>query len=59
MLALQLNNWNEDRKAQVEFDAYVVQLREDVELAVTIAKERAQTAERRTQQTLFIQIFPQ
>jgi hypothetical protein len=30
MLALELNNWNEDQKAQVEFDEYVVQLKEDV-----------------------------
>ena len=34
MMALQLNNWNEDRKAQVEFDAYIVQLREDVRTAI-------------------------
>ena len=24
MIALQLNNWNEDRKAQAEFDLYIV-----------------------------------
>jgi len=34
MLALQLNNWNEDRKAQAEFDLYLVQLREDVRTAI-------------------------
>jgi hypothetical protein len=35
MIALQLNNWNEDRKAQVEFDEYIVQLREDVRTALS------------------------
>ena len=34
MLALQLNNWNEDRKSQAEFDVYIVQLREDVQAAI-------------------------
>jgi len=34
MIALQLNNMNEDRKAQVEFELYVVQLREDVGTAI-------------------------
>ena len=34
MIALQLNNMNEDRKAQVEFELYIVQLREDVRTAI-------------------------
>ena len=34
VLALQLNNWNEDRKAQVEFDAYILHLKEDVRAAI-------------------------
>jgi len=32
--ALQLNNLNEDRKAQAEFELYIVQLREDVREAI-------------------------
>jgi len=32
--ALQLNNINEDRKAQAEFDLYIVQLKEDVRAAI-------------------------
>jgi len=34
MLALQLNNWNEDRKAQVEFELYIEQLKVDVRKAI-------------------------
>ena len=34
MLALQLNNWNEDRKAQAEFEVYVEQLKSDVKKAI-------------------------
>lgn len=34
MIALQLNNMNEDRKAQVEFELYVVQLNIDVRDAI-------------------------
>ncbi|MDA0350213.1 MAG: DUF6090 family protein [Verrucomicrobia bacterium] len=34
MLALQLNNWNEDRKAQAEFDEYIVELKSDVKEAI-------------------------
>ena len=52
MLALQLNNWNEDRKAQVEFDLYIAQLREDVRLAISVAEERMQVAENRKQRSL-------
>ena len=54
MIALQLNNWNEDRKAQEEFDAYVVQLREDVKLAISLAEERVLRAELRTKHTLTV-----
>ena len=39
-LALQLNNWNEDRKAQTEFDEYIVQLKEDVRAAIKFVKTR-------------------
>ena len=34
LFALKINNMNEDRKAQVEFDEYIVQLREDVKEAI-------------------------
>ena len=34
LFALKINNLNEDRKAQVEFDEYVVQLKEDVKGAI-------------------------
>jgi hypothetical protein len=34
LLSLKIYDYNEDRKAQVEFDEYVVQLREDVQTAI-------------------------
>ena len=46
MIALQLNNWNEDRKAQVEFDEYIVQLREDVKGAIESTKHSVGLNER-------------
>lgn len=30
LFALKINDWNEDRKVQAEYDLYIVQLREDV-----------------------------
>ena len=39
LTALQLNNWNEDRKAQVEFEFYIVQLMEDVRTAIDDIEE--------------------
>ncbi|MDA1069254.1 MAG: hypothetical protein O3C43_22450 [Verrucomicrobia bacterium] len=39
MMVLQLNNWNEDRKAQVEFDAYILQLKADIAHEVILNKE--------------------
>jgi hypothetical protein len=38
LIAVQISNWNEDRKAQAEFDMYVVQLREDVREAIEITE---------------------
>lgn len=35
MLALQLNNWNEERKAQVEFEDYIAQLKVDIQRAAS------------------------
>ena len=54
MLALQLNNWNEDRKAQVEFDAYVVQLREDVELSLSVVTDRIEAAIFRKEEAQYV-----
>ena len=34
LMALSISDWNEDRKAEVELDAYVEQLRNDVEEAI-------------------------
>lgn len=46
LMALKINDWNEDRKAQVEFDAYVVQLREDVRLAIENARKNSEQMKR-------------
>ena len=46
MLALQLNNWNEDRKAQVEFDEYLVQLKEDVSTTIDNLEDNTVISER-------------
>ena len=35
LFALKINNWNENRKAQAEFYGYVVQLKEDVQQAIS------------------------
>ena len=46
MMALQLNNWNEDRKAHAEFDLYVLQLKEDVREAIEeVNQNKAQMEE--------------
>ena len=34
LFALKINDWNEDRKAQAEFDEYIVQLKVDVEQVI-------------------------
>jgi microsomal dipeptidase-like Zn-dependent dipeptidase len=54
MLALQLNNWNEDRKAQAELELYVLQLKEDVRLAISVAEYRSEVAEKRMQSALTV-----
>ena len=54
LIAVQISNWNEDRKAQVEFDAYVVQLREDVGLAISVVNNRVQAAESRKEEATFV-----
>ena len=57
MLALQLNNWNEDRKAQVEFDEYIVQLKEDVQIAIKDVDNSVLLLKTFQEQILFIPIF--
>ena len=47
LLALKISDWNEDRKAQVEFDLYIVQLREDVRLAISVVEDRVRIADDR------------
>jgi hypothetical protein len=42
LIAVQISDWNEDRKAQVELDNYIVQLREDVGRAVVNARNLAE-----------------
>ncbi len=34
LIALKISDWNEDQKSQAEFDAYIVQLKEDVKAAI-------------------------
>ena len=54
LMALKINDWNEDRKAQVEFDAYIVQLREDIEQAISLAAQRVAIAEERAEQAMTV-----
>ena len=42
LFALKINDWNEDRKAQVEFDEYIVELKEDVLKAIENAQDAAE-----------------
>ncbi len=39
LFALKINDWNEDKKAQEEFDEYIVQLKQDVRTAIEDLKE--------------------
>ena len=57
MLALQLNNWNEDRKAQAEFEAYIVQLREDVRDAIDNVETNTALMETFLEQNEFVLTF--
>ena len=41
LFALKINNWNEDNKAQVEFDQYLSQLKIDVSRAITVNQDIA------------------
>ena len=57
LIAVQISNWNEDRKAQVEFDLYIAQLKEDVRTSISVADYRAERAEFRIQQALTVLDF--
>jgi len=52
LFALKINDWNEDKKAQVGFDLYLVQLKGDVELAIREASFRVDSSERRRGQAI-------
>ena len=45
LFALKINDWNEDRKAQVEFDEYIVQLKVDVKNAIQAVESSKLTVE--------------
>ena len=45
MLALQLNNWNEERKAEAEIQIYVEQLKEDVNTALYMVNDLIEDAD--------------
>jgi hypothetical protein len=47
LFALKINNMNEDRKAEAEFDLYIVQLRADVQLAIESTEATITQAENR------------
>ena len=57
MLALQLNNWNEDRKTQAEFEQYLVQLKVDVKKAITFNQEVADYLLDRAQSSYELVVF--
>ena len=54
LFALKINDWNEDRKAQAGFDEYVIQLMEDVKLAISVAEGRIEGSGRRKKQALTV-----
>ena len=57
LLALKISDWNEDQKAQVEFDLYVVQLREDVQLAIENVEGSVKLNERFRSEAEFVLTF--
>lgn len=57
MFALQLNNWNEDRKSQAEFEVYVVQLKEDVRKGIKNVKDSIATMEGFLERSEFVLTF--
>ena len=57
MIALQLNNMNEDRKAQVEFDVYISQLKGDVRTAIEDANNSKTFMEKNVESGEFVMSF--
>jgi len=49
LLALQLDNWNQDRVARADFDRYIVQLRSDVEAAIVQINTMVSASDRSVQ----------
>jgi hypothetical protein len=54
LMALKINDWNEDRKRQLEFDTYIVHLKGDVRTAMERAKRNASGGERMASQMSLI-----
>ena len=54
LMALKINDWNEDKKGQVEFEEYIVQLKEDVQAVIDLANSRAESAEGRAREGMQI-----
>lgn len=54
LLALKINNWIEDRKAQTEFDNYLLQLQEDVKLAISVCAEEYESAVNKVDREKFL-----
>ena len=54
LLSLKLYDMNEDRKAQVDFDAYVVQLREDVKEAIDLVDRAIRSTEKRVSDQAYV-----
>ncbi len=44
LFAFQINDWNENRRAQAELDRYIVQLQKDVGLAISIIDKKNSTS---------------
>jgi hypothetical protein len=54
LMALKINDWNADRKAQVEFESYLVFLEQDIERTIALAERRAERAGIRAQECVTI-----
>ena len=54
LFALKINNMNEDRMAQLEFEEYINQLKEDIGQAISVTANRKKTAEQRAEQAMTV-----
>ncbi len=57
LFALNVNNWNSDRKAQGEYDLYIAQLKTDVLRAIENVKENIDLMERFQERCEFVPVF--